>query len=185
MKIIETQIEGCLLIEPTIFKDDRGYFFETFNQEKFNRTTGLSINFVQDNQSFSTKNVLRGLHYQRGQHQQAKLVQVLDGAILDVVVDLRPDSATYGASFKTVLTGESHRQLFVPRGFAHGFVVLSDTALFSYKCDNYYKKEAEGGIIFNDKELDIDWGVDPKDLILSEKDMELPILKKSLPICEF
>lgn len=185
MKIIETQIEGCLLIEPTIFKDDRGYFFETFNQEKFNRTTGLSINFVQDNQSFSTKNVLRGLHYQRGQHQQGKLVQVLDGAILDVVVDLRPDSATYGASFKTVLTGESHRQLFVPRGFAHGFVVLSDTALFSYKCDNYYKKEAEGGIIFNDKELDIDWGVDPKDLILSEKDMELPILKKSLPICEF
>lgn len=185
MKIVETPIEGCFLIEPTIFKDDRGYFFETFNQEKFSNSTGLSINFVQDNQSFSSKNVLRGLHYQRGEYQQAKLVQVIQGTILDVVVDLRPNSDTYGASFKTKLTGESHRQLFVPRGFAHGFVVLSDTALFSYKCDNYYKKEAEGGIIFNDKELDIDWEIDPKELILSEKDMELPILKKSLPICEF
>lgn len=185
MKVVETELKGCFLIEPTVFKDERGYFFESFNQERFNKATGVSIDFIQDNQSFSSKNVLRGLHYQRGKHQQAKLVQVIHGAILDVVVDLRPNSPTFGQSFKTILTSDSHQQLFVPRGFAHGFVVLSDTALFSYKCDNYYNKESEGGVIYNDKELDIDWGIDSQNLILSEKDMELPVFKKSLPICEF
>ncbi|WP_158209786.1 dTDP-4-dehydrorhamnose 3,5-epimerase [Myroides phaeus] len=185
MKVVETELKGCFLIEPAVFKDERGYFFESFNQEKFNQATGLSVQFVQDNQSFSSKNVLRGLHYQRGEYQQAKLVHVIQGTILDVVVDLRPNSPTFRQSFKTKLTSENHQQLFVPRGFAHGFVVLSETAIFTYKCDNYYKKEAEGGIIYNDTDLAIDWEVQSEQLILSEKDIELPTLKESLPICEY
>jgi len=173
MKVQETYLKGCFVIEPTVFGDDRGSFFESFNKQKFEELTGLQVNFVQDNQSFSHRGVLRGLHLQKGEHAQAKLVRVIQGRVLDVAVDLRKDSATYGQHFSIELTGEDNKQLFVPRGFAHGFSVLEDNTIFTYKCDNYYNKESEGGIKYNDPALDIDWKLHEEDVLLSDKDLLL------------
>jgi dTDP-4-dehydrorhamnose 3,5-epimerase len=173
MQVEETKLKDCFIIKDTLFKDPRGYFFESFNQQKFNELTRLNVQFVQDNQSKSTKGVLRGLHFQLGAHAQAKLVRVLEGKVLDVAVDVRPNSKTFGEHVAIELTAENETQLFVPRGFAHGFVVLSDTATFYYKCDNYYDKLSEGGIIYNDPQLAINWQLSPDDLQLSEKDLLL------------
>lgn len=179
MKATETALQGCFVIEPTVFEDARGYFFESFNQAKFEELTGLSINFVQDNQSGSEKGVLRGIHYQKGEFAQAKLVRVLKGKVLDVAVDLRKDSPTFGQHFSIILSEENKKQLFVPRGFGHGFAVLSDTAEFSYKCDNLYNKDSEGGIIYNDPTLAIDWMLAKDAVLLSEKDAELPTFENA------
>lgn len=177
MIAIETKLEGCLLLNPKVIEDERGYFYESFNQKVLNSFLNYDVNFVQDNQTYSTKGVLRGLHFQQGEFSQAKLVRVTKGKVLDVVVDLRLKSKTYGQSYSIVLSDENHKQLFVPRGFAHGFVVLSKTAIFQYKCDNYYNKESEGGIIFNDIDLNIDWSLPSNKLILSQKDLELDNFK--------
>jgi dTDP-4-dehydrorhamnose 3,5-epimerase len=179
MNVTETHLQGCFIIEPRVFEDQRGYFFETFNQDKFNELIGAQVNFVQDNESASTKGVLRGLHYQTGEHAQAKLVRVIEGVVLDIVVDLRKDSKTYGKQFSIELSASNKMQLFVPKGFAHGFIVLSDTATFSYKCDNYYNKASEGGIIYNDKFLNIDWQLPESQFVISEKDLELPTFENS------
>jgi dTDP-4-dehydrorhamnose 3,5-epimerase len=178
MQVEETKLKDCFIIKDTLFKDPRGYFFESFNQQKFNELTGLNVQFVQDNQSKSTKGVLRGLHFQLGAHAQAKLVRVLEGKVLDVAVDVRPNSKTFGKYVAVELTAENETQLFLPRGFAHGFVVLSDTATFFYKCDNYYHKESEGGIIYNDPVLNIDWQLPLEELILSDKDLALKNLNE-------
>lgn len=174
MKASETKLEGCFILEPSIFLDGRGYFFESYNQEKFNEIIGREISFVQDNESFSTKGVLRGLHFQAGDSAQAKLVRVVKGMVLDVAVDIRKGSETFGQHISVLLTEENKKQLFVPRGFAHGFVVLSETAIFSYKCDNFYDKASEKGIIYNDDSLDIDWQLPENKLIVSSKDLVLP-----------
>ena len=181
MTVKETHLQGCFIIEPTIFEDQRGYFFESFNQQKFNELTGTSVDFVQDNESLSSKGVLRGLHYQTGKFAQAKLVRVIKGSVLDVVVDIRKDSITYGQHFSLELSEINKKQLFVPRGFAHGFVVLSDNTIFSYKCDNLYNKESEGGIIYNDKTLNVDWKLSEKEFIISDKDKILPVFENSKP----
>lgn len=172
MEIINTPLPGCYLIKPAVFGDNRGYFYESFNEAKFNRLIGSDVHFVQDNQSFSTYGVLRGLHFQKGIHAQAKLVRVLQGEVLDVVVDLRPDSPFFGKHYSVILSAENKLQLFIPRGFAHGFVVLSEEAEFFYKCDNYYNKESEGSVLFNDPALGIDWKLAPSDIIVSAKDKE-------------
>jgi dTDP-4-dehydrorhamnose 3,5-epimerase len=177
LTIEETHIEGCFIIQPRIFKDTRGSFFESFNLKEFNKKTNLKINFVQDNQSVSSKGVLRGLHFQKREHSQAKLVRVIKGSVLDVAVDIRPKSKTYGQYISVSLDAKSNRQLFIPRGFAHGFLVLEDETIFSYKCDNYYNKESEKGIIYNDKTLNIDWKLSERELFLSEKDKTLPIFE--------
>ena len=177
MNFIATKLEGCYVIEPKVIKDDRGYFMESFNENTFQKGIGQKIHFVQDNQSFSSKGVLRGLHYQVGEHSQAKLVRVLSGEVLDVAVDIRPNSKTFGEHVSVLLTAENQTQFFVPRGFAHGFLVLSETATFFYKCDNFYNKESEGGIIYNDKTINIDWDFPEKELIISEKDKVQPELK--------
>ena len=174
MNITETYLKGCFILEPTIFDDGRGSFFESFNQQNFEQKTGLQINFVQDNQSISQRGVLRGLHLQKGIHAQTKLVRVIKGKVLDVAVDFRKDSSTYGKHFSIELSGENNKQLFVPRGFLHGFVTLENNTIFSYKCDNYYNKEAEDGVIYNDKDLNIDWKLDETEIVLSEKDIILP-----------
>lgn len=174
MKILETKLKGCFVIEPAIFKDDRGYFFESYNEAKFNKEINQEVNFVQDNQSFSTRGVLRGLHYQTGENAQAKLVRVLQGNVLDIAVDIRLGSKTFGQHFSIELSDENKKQLFVPRGFAHGFAVLSPTATFFYKCDNFYNKESEGGIIYNDAHLNIDWKLSKNEALVSEKDLLLP-----------
>ena len=179
MKVTETFIKGCFVIEPAVFSDERGSFFESFNQKTFEEKTGLKINFVQDNQSISQKGVVRGLHLQKGEFAQAKLVRVLKGKVLDVAVDLRKDSSTFGEHIAIELSEKNKKQLFVPRGFAHGFIVLSKTAIFFYKCDNYYNKQSEGGIIYNDPEINIDWVLNPVEIILSEKDAQLPLLKNA------
>ena len=179
MTITKTKLQGCFIIEPKVFEDKRGYFLESFNQNTFSKLIGRHISFVQDNESYSSRGVLRGLHFQRGEHAQAKLVRVIKGKVLDVAVDVRPKSPTYGQHVSIELSGENKKQFFVPRGFAHGFVVLSDTALFSYKCDNFYNKASEGGIIYTDAHLDIDWVLPIKDLIVSEKDLVLPTLENS------
>ncbi|WP_103866233.1 dTDP-4-dehydrorhamnose 3,5-epimerase [Aquimarina sp. I32.4] len=175
----ETKLKGCFILEPTVFKDERGYFFESYNNEKFNKLVGQEVNFVQDNQSFSTKGVIRALHYQVGEYAQAKLVRVLQGKVLDVAVDIRKDSPTFGEHVAIELSGDNKKQLYIPRGFAHGFSVLSDTSTFFYKCDNYYNKEAEGGIIFNDKSLNIDWGLALDQIKVSDKDIILPTLESA------
>ena len=180
MTYTETKLKGCFIIEPQVFNDNRGYFFECFNQNKLNDLLGYPISFVQDNESFSSKGVLRGLHYQTGKHAQAKLVRVVKGIVLDVAVDVRKDSPTYGQHVTVELSGENKRQLFVPRGFAHGFIVLSDTLILSYKCDNFYNKESEGGIIYNDPSLNIDWKLPESSFIISEKDVVLPKLKNAV-----
>ncbi len=174
MKVTETKLKGCLIMEPEIFHDQRGYLTEAFNAKRFEEAIGTEISFVQDNQSFSVKGVLRGLHYQLGTYAQAKLVRVLKGAVLDVVVDLRKDSPTYKEHVAIELSYENKKQLFIPKGFAHGYVVLTDSAEFFYKCDNYYNKEAEGGIAYNDLSLNIDWKLPLNQLIVSEKDAVLP-----------
>ena len=174
MKIVQTPLKGCVVLTPTVFSDGRGSFFESYKKETFNEALGQEVNFVQDNESFSSKGVLRGLHFQKGAFAQAKLVRVVHGSVLDVAVDLRPDSTTYGQHFSIELSADNKKQLFVPRGFAHGFVVLSNTAVFSYKCDNYYNKESERGIIYNDPMLNIDWILPSEQLQLSEKDLLLP-----------
>lgn len=174
MNYKETKLKGCFIIEPKVFKDTRGYFFECYNKVKFNELLGHDVDFVQDNESYSSKGVLRGLHYQKGKFAQAKLVRATLGRVLDVVLDIRLDSPTYGEHITVELSGENKKQLFVPKGFAHGFVVLSDTVLFSYKCDNFYNKASEGGIIYNDPSLSIDWKLPESSLIISEKDLVLP-----------
>jgi len=176
MKVEETKLKGCFIITPTVFKDSRGYFFESFSQPKFEALTGQSGNFVQDNQSASTYGVVRGLHFQKGDSAQAKLVRVIEGAVLDVAVDLREGSPTYGEWVSVELTAENNLQLYVPRGFAHGFSVLSETAIFAYKCDNGYHKEAEGGLRYDDPSLNIDWKIPADQMSLSEKDLVLPFL---------
>jgi len=177
MRVEQTPLKDCYIIHNTVFKDNRGYFFESFNQQKFAELTGLDVHFVQDNQSASSRGVLRGLHFQKGDAAQAKLVRVLQGSVLDVAVDIRKDSPTYGQHFAIELSDASNTQLFIPRGFAHGFLVLSDTAVFFYKCDNFYSKEAEGGIMYNDPQLNIDWRMPEGELILSEKDLKNPLLQ--------
>lgn len=179
MPFLPTNIPDLMVFEPKVWKDDRGYFFEAYNQQAF-AEAGISSQFVQDNQAKSTYGVLRGLHYQTGADAQAKLVRVLEGSVLDVAVDLRTNSSTYGQHFTIELSADNKRQLYVPRGFAHGYVVLSQTAEFFYKCDNFYAKSSEGGVIYNDPTLAIDWGIDPKDAILSPKDQTLPQFGKHL-----
>lgn len=170
MEIVETPIKGCFIVKNRLFRDERGYFFESFNHEKFAGLTGWDGQFVQDNQSESGFGVVRGLHFQNGVHAQAKLVRALKGQILDVVVDIRPESPSFGAVFSIILTEDNENQLFIPRGCAHGFSVLSPTAIFFYKCDNYYHKPSEGGIHPLDKDLAINWQIEPDRVLLSEKD---------------
>jgi len=176
MKLLETPLKDCYIIEPTIFNDNRGYFYEKFNEKRFEELTGMNGHFVQDNISKSSYGVLRGLHLQKGEHAQAKLVSCLEGKVFDVAVDLREDSPTFGKWFGVELTGENKLQFYVPRGFAHGFSVLSETAVFSYKCDNFYNKASEGGVLWNDPDLDINWQLPDSDIIISEKDMIMPSL---------
>ena len=176
MTFTETKLKGCFILEPKIIKDERGYFMESFNEKTFQEGIGQKVTFVQDNQSFSNKGVLRGLHYQCGKYAQAKLVRVLQGEVLDVVVDLRPESETYGEYETVLLSADNQKQFFVPRGFAHGFLVLSETATFFYKCDNFYNAASEGGLIFNDETVNINWNFPINELIISEKDQNLPNL---------
>ncbi len=176
MNIIPTEIDGVLIIEPRIFQDSRGYFFESFNLREFEEKVG-AIDFVQDNESKSCYGVLRGLHFQRDGHSQAKLVRVVKGKVLDVAVDLRRGSATYGRHVAVELSEDNHRQFFIPRGFAHGFSVLSDEVIFQYKCDNYYCPSSEGAIAWNDPDLGIDWRIPEDKVILSEKDRNHPFLR--------
>ena len=176
MTATETKLRGCFIIEPKVFKDPRGYFFESFNQNKFNELIGKTIDFVQDNESFSSKGVLRGLHFQTGEYAQAKLVRVIKGTVLDVVVDMRKDSPTFSKHFSIELSEENKTQLFVPKGFAHGFIVLSDMAIFSYKCNNFYNKASEQGLRYDDPSLGVDWILPEEDFIVSDKDLVLPTL---------
>ena len=179
MNFIPTKLEGCFIIEPKIILDERGYFMESFNENTFQKSVNQKVHFVQDNQSYSSKGVLRGLHYQTGEYAQAKLVRVLQGEVLDVAVDIRPNSPTFGQYEAVLLSGENQWQFFVPRGFAHGFLVLSDTATFLYKCDNFYNKESEGGISYNDQTINIDWSFPTENLIISEKDKVQPNLENA------
>ena len=178
MKIKETKIKGCYLLSPEVYYDQRGSFVETYNKKEFEKCMGQQIDFVQDNQSISKKGALRGLHFQKGKYSQAKLVRVVKGEVLDVVVDLRSESATYGEHFKIKLTENDYKMLFIPKGLAHGFLSLSNETIFTYKCDEYYNRQAEGGIVYNDSELNIDWELDPNELIISEKDRHLPTFKE-------
>lgn len=173
MPFLSTGIPDLQIFEPTVWEDERGYFFEAFNEQTF-AEAGITRPFVQDNQARSTFGVLRGLHYQLAPFAQAKLVRVLEGEVLDIALDLRPDSPTYGQHYSVVLSAKNKKQLYVPRGFAHGYLVLSETAEFFYKCDNFYAKSHEGGVIYNDPQLAIDWKIDPEKVILSEKDRILP-----------
>lgn len=175
MEVIKTAIEGVVILKPRVFEDARGYFFESYNKKVFDAEV-VPTDFVQDNESCSSRGVMRGLHFQRPPFTQAKLVRCVRGRVLDVAVDLRKGSPTYGRHVAVELTEENHLQFFVPRGFAHGFAVLSDTAVFQYKCDNYYAPEADGGIAIDDPSLGIDWHMDPSEAILSEKDTRHPRL---------
>ena len=177
MPFITTPIDGVIIFEPKVFHDDRGYFFESYNERLFAQN-GINAKFVQDNQSKSSYGVIRGLHFQKGEHAQAKLVRVLSGKVLDVAVDLREGSKTFGRHVATELSAENNLSLFIPRGFAHGFSVLSETAVFSYKCDNLYCKEAEGGLDLTDPDLAIDWKIPVEKAILSEKDKHHPRFKE-------
>ncbi|MFS4483517.1 dTDP-4-dehydrorhamnose 3,5-epimerase [Hyunsoonleella sp. 2307UL5-6] len=178
MLVEETYLKGCYIITPKIYKDERGVFLESFNTQRFLKETGVATTFVQDNISKSLKGVLRGLHFQKGEAAQAKLVQVIKGRVLDICVDIRQESATFGKHFSTYLDDSNKRQLYIPKGFAHGFLALENNTIFSYKCDNYYNKVSESGIIFNDKTLAIDWGFPEEDIIISEKDRDLKTFKK-------
>jgi dTDP-4-dehydrorhamnose 3,5-epimerase len=179
MNITETYIKGLFVLEPRLFEDDRGYFYESFHLKKFAEKIGQEPHFVQDNHSYSKYGVLRGMHFQYGEGSQSKLIRVLSGKVLDVVVDLRKDSTTYGKTFSIELSAENKKQLFVPRGFAHGFVTLSkEGAEFVYKCDNFYYPKLESGIIYNDKTLNIDWQIPKNQIIISAKDAVLPTFKE-------
>ncbi|MBR1538460.1 MAG: dTDP-4-dehydrorhamnose 3,5-epimerase [Bacteroidales bacterium] len=178
MKYIKTDIEGPLIVEPHIFGDNRGYFFESFSLRDFEANAG-PVHFVQDNESYSSRRgVLRGLHFQKGDKAQAKLIRVVSGSVLDVAVDIRPGSPTFGQYVKVVLSGENKLMFFIPRGFAHGFLVLEDDTVFQYKCDNYYAPEAEGSYRWNDPFFAVDWGISPEEVILSEKDARAPFYQK-------
>ena len=178
MKVIKTAIEDVVIIEPDVFGDARGYFFESYSQKKFNEQV-REVKFVQDNESKSKYGVLRGLHFQKGKDAQSKLVRVVKGRVLDVAVDIRKGSPTFGKYVAVELTEDNHRQLFVPRGFAHGFSVLSEEAIFQYKCDTLYAPQSEGAIAWNDPEIGIDWGLPAEDVLLSAKDAAHPLLKDS------
>lgn len=181
MEIVKTGIEGVLIIEPKVFGDKRGYFFESFSQREFDEKVapilGHTINFVQDNESMSSYGVMRGLHFQKPPYTQSKLVRVIQGKVVDVAVDIRKGSPTYGKHVAVELTGENHRQFFVPKGMAHGFAVLSEEAIFQYKCDDFYHPEAEGAIAWNDPDIAIEWLIPANDVVLSEKDKHHPMLK--------
>ena len=176
MEVIKTDIEGVLILKPKVFEDARGYFFESYSKRIFDKEIG-PVDFLQDNESCSVKGVMRGLHFQRPPFTQAKLVRCVRGRVLDVAVDLRKASPTYGKHVSVELTEDNHLEFFIPRGFAHGFAVLSEKAVFQYKCDNYYAPEADGGISILDESLNIDWNLDVNDAILSEKDLHHPLLK--------
>lgn len=178
MNVLRTDIEGVLIIEPTVHGDSRGYFMESFSQRDFAAQTGLEVRFVQDNESRSRRGVLRGLHFQREPHAQAKLVRVVSGRVLDVAVDIRPESPTFGKYVAAELSGENHRQLFIPKGFAHGYVTLEDDTVFQYKCDEFYHPECEDGIAWNDPGIAIRWPLAESDIILSEKDSNRPTLSE-------
>lgn len=179
MKFIRTKIPDIILCKPAIYKDERGYFFESFKKDKFENFIGEAVNFCQDNEAKSSKGVLRGLHYQLPPYAQAKLVRVIKGKVLDIAVDLRKNSATFGQFLSLELSEDNKEQLYIPKGFAHGYVVLSDEAVFSYKVDNYYNKKSERGIMYNDDDLQIDWKLPLKELIISDKDKNQPIFKKA------
>ncbi len=176
MGVIKTELEGVLILEPKVFGDERGYFFESYNKQRFQQEVGMDIEWVQDNESKSCYGVLRGLHFQKGKDAQSKLVRVVKGSVLDVTVDIRKGSPTFGKYVAVELSEDNHRQLFIPRGFAHGFVVLSKEAIFQYKCDNLYAPASEGAIAWNDPQIGIDWGIPVEDVILSEKDKHHPLL---------
>ncbi len=176
MKIEKTPLKDCYLISPIIHKDDRGLFYESFNQERFNKKIG-TINFVQDNISETKRGIFRGLHFQKGNSAQAKLITVIKGEVQDVVVDMRKESVTFGQHLSTILDDKKRQQLFIPKGFAHGFLTLSEEVIFSYKCDEYYNRVSETGVIFDDPDLAIDWEIPLSDMILSEKDRMLPAFK--------
>ncbi len=176
MEAIKTAIDGVVIVEPRIFNDERGYFYESFSDREF-REKVCNTTFVQDNQSKSSYGVLRGLHFQKAPHAQSKLVRVIKGKVIDVAVDIRKGSPTYGKYVAVELTEDNHRQLFVPRGFAHGFVVLSEEAVFQYKCDNFYNKESEGSLRWNDTDLGVDWGITEAEALLSDKDTVSPLFK--------
>lgn len=182
MTVYKTDIEGVLIIEPRVFGDERGYFFESFSERDFVAATGLDVRFVQDNESCSQRGVLRGLHFQREPHAQAKLVRVVRGRVMDVAVDIRHDSPTFGRYVAIELSGENHRQLFIPKGFAHGYVALEDDTVFQYKCDEFYHPASEGGIAWNDPEIGIEWPLTESEIILSDKDRKHPTLRE---LCEF
>lgn len=184
INVIKTEIEGVVIIEPKVFGDERGYFFESWSQKDFDEQV-RPIKFVQDNESKSCYGVLRGLHFQKGKYSQSKLVRVVKGRVLDVAVDIRKGSPTFGKHVAVELTAENHRQFFIPRGFAHGFVVLSDEAVFQYKCDNLYAPQEEGALAWDDPEIGIDWGVPKDKLILSAKDKVHPRLKDSTELFEY
>jgi dTDP-4-dehydrorhamnose 3,5-epimerase len=180
LELQKTPLKDCFLLKPSVFQDERGLFYETYNQKLFEKITGIKVNFVQDNQSVSSKGVLRGLHFQNCEMAQAKLVRVVKGKVLDVVVDIRKDSETFGKSFSVVLDDVENLQLFVPKGFAHGFITLSEQSIFSYKCDNYYDKASESGIIYNDATLALDWHLPKEEFIISEKDLQLPSFRDAI-----
>ena len=177
MKITETTLKGCFILEPKIHKDERGLFLESYHKTILEQAIGESINFVQDNISVSKRGVLRGLHFQTGKHAQAKLVQVLKGEVLDVLVDIRKKSSTYGNHFKLKLSAENRKSIFIPKGIAHGFMALTEEVIFMYKCDSYYHPQSEAGILFKDADLNIDWGISQNEMIISEKDLKLPLWK--------
>jgi len=179
MIVTATKLKGCFILEPKIFNDERGYFFESFNEQSFNEKIGHEVKFVQDNQSFSKYGVIRALHYQLGEHAQAKLVRVISGRVLDVAVDIRKNSSTFGQYISIELSSENKKQLFIPRGFAHGFITLSETVEFFYKCDNYYNPGSEGGIFYADSILNIDWKVPQNTHLVSDKDLSLPSFKNA------
>ena len=184
MEIIETDIAGVVILEPRLFRDARGYFFESFSQRVFEEKV-LRTTFVQDNESRSSYGVLRGLHFQKPPHAQSKLVRVISGAVLDVAVDIRRGSPTFGRHVAVELSGENHRQLFIPRGFAHGFAVLSEEVVFQYKCDNYYAPQSEGALAWNDPALEIDWRIPAGDVLLSDKDKKHPFLEEAPDLFEY
>ena len=182
MKVIKTDIEGLLVVEPRVFADERGYFFESFSTRRFADLTGLDVQFVQDNESRSGRGVLRGLHFQKEPHAQAKLVRVVKGRAVDVAVDIRPESPTFGRHVAVELSGDNHRQLFIPKGFAHGYVALEEDTVFQYKCDDYYHPEVEGGVAWNDPAIGIEWPLPESELTLSDRDQKWPNLND---LCEF
>lgn len=184
MEVIKTEIEGVVIIEPRLFKDERGYFFESFSEREFN-TKVRTIRFVQDNESKSSYGVLRGLHFQKPPYAQSKLVRVIKGAVLDVAVDIRKGSPTFGQHVAVELTEDNHRQFFIPRGFAHGFSVLTPEVIFQYKCDNFYAPQSEGAIAWNDPDLHIDWHIPADKVILSEKDKHHPLLKDAPDLFDY